>query len=312
MGNSLVARIKDRLARTWGKKAFDKVAARVLFTPPLEMSGHSPVFLSMVCHRDVAAYLLAIKSLYLGVGQGRVAIVNDGSLTPNDLAILRHHIPTLIVEEIDAIDTGRCPRGGTWERLTRIIELTADSYVIQMDADTLVTGAIPEVVQCVRDNLSFLLGTDVGQAVEPAPVLARLAQGWIKQFGQTRLTVGMLAEAALDGLPQAEQRNYVHASSGFAGFAQGAFRLADLEDFSDLMRTRLGERWDEWGSEQIGSNYILSNAPGTVVLPLSRYACFEPHLPPGERPFLHFIGSYRFTRGLYRRQALAVLARLGH
>jgi hypothetical protein len=263
----------------------------------------------MVCHRDVAAYLLAIKSLYHRFKQGRVVIINDGSLNAEDLETLRFHIPGLEAVEITDIDTGTCPRGGTWERLIKVIELSGEEYVVQVDADTLVSGAIPEVLDCWRTNRSFLLGTDVGQEVAPALAPAQAAQGWIEaaKLNGGRITVGMLAEAALDRLPDPSEHRYVHASSGFAGFARGAFCVRDLEIFSGFMRNQLGSRWDEWGTEQIGSNYIIANAPGAVVLPFSRYACFEPHLPPGERPFLHFIGSYRFHHGLYRRQAQAFL-----
>jgi hypothetical protein len=145
------------------------------------------------------------------------------------------------------------------------------------------------------------LGTDCGQEIAPAAASARLAQGWIKNSGVN--TVGVLAEALLDRLPQTVPSNYVHASSGFGGFAKGNFRLADLERFSNWMREKLGARWEKLGSEQIASNYMLANAPGAVVLPFDRYACFEPHIPPGDRPFLHFIGTYRYGDGLYRRRA---------
>jgi hypothetical protein len=311
MAETLWTRAVARLTQTWGKYTFDMVAANVLHSAPLALTGDSPIFLSMVCHVDVVAYLLAIKSLYSGFGQGRVLIIDDGSLSPDDHSILRQHIPGLEVEHIANIDTRTCPRGGTWERLVRIIELTAGHYLIQADADTLVTGAIPEVIQCWANNRSFLLGTDVGQRVCPAPAMARLAQSWLDKAkkANARITVGTLAEAALDSLPDAETHRYVHASSGFAGFAKGAFSVADVERFSGAMRDRLAGRWDEWGSEQIASNYILANTPGAVVLPFSRYACFEPGLPPGERSFLHFFGTHRFKQGRYRAQAQGFLAR---
>lgn len=262
----------------------------------------------MVCHRDVVPYLLAIKSLYQGVGQGRVAIINDGTLTGEDLAILHHHVPGLMVFDIDAVDTGRCPRGGTWERLVKIMELSVSSYVIQMDADTLVSGPIPEVVQCWREGKSFLLlGGETDLAIAPAPATAQMVKGWIEKYNWEKLTVGALAESVLDSIPNAAERSYVHASSGFAGFAQGAFRLADLEEYSGWMQQRLGARWDEWGSEQIASNYILANAPGAVVLPCSRYACFQPPQDTDNQPFLHFIGTHRFRRGVYRRRAMSFL-----
>lgn len=310
MSETIWARAAAKLKRKWGEYTFNRVASGVFETAPLQVQGESPVFLSQLCHRDVAAYLLAIKSLYLGVGQGQVAVINDGSLTPEDLSTLHHHVSGIEVFDIETIYTRSCPRGGTWERLVKIIELTADHYVIQADADTLVSGPIPEVVRCWKENRSFLLGTGSGQRVAPAPELARLAQSWIK--ASPRLTVGLLAEAALDKLPEAQSRSYVHASSGFAGFARGAFRLLDLEEFSGLMRERLGPRWDEWGSEQIASNYMLANAANAHVLPFGRYACFEPHHPSGDRPFLHFIGSHRYRGGEYRRRVRALLAHLTH
>ena len=132
--SSALAKVK----RSWGKRSFDRVAEGIVSTAPLCLQGDSPLFLSMVCHRDVAAYLLAIKSLYVGVGHGRLVVINDGSLTSEDLLTLRRHIPELEIIDINAIETGSCPRAGCWERLVKIVELSADNYVIQADADILV------------------------------------------------------------------------------------------------------------------------------------------------------------------------------
>lgn len=309
-GGNFSRRALVRLKRSWGKRSFDRVSGGILGTAPLHLQGDSPLFLSMVCHRDVAAYLLAIKSIYQGIGQGRAAVINDGSLTSGDSAILDHHIPGLELLDIATIETAACPRGGTWERLVKIIELSRRHYVIQLDADTLVSAAIPEVVECWQENRSFLLGTGSGRAVSPAPDTARMVQGWIKTSGWTELSVGVKAEASLDKLPGAERRSYVHASSGFAGFACGAFRMADLEWFSTHMSEMLGaQHWREWGSEQIASNYILANAPGAAVLPFPRYACFEPHLEHSDHAFLHFIGAYRYNDGIYRRKAAEFISR---
>ena len=158
------------------------------------------------------------------------------------------------------------------------------------------------MIQAWRSNKSFLLvGTNCGQEIAPAAASARLAQGWIKNFGCDH--IGDLAEALLDRLPETAPSNYVHASSGFGGFAKGSFRLSDLESFSDWMRGSLGASWERLGTEQIASNYMLANAPGAIVLPFDRYACFEPHITLGDRPFLHFFGTYRYGDGLYRQRA---------
>jgi hypothetical protein len=239
------------------------------------------------------------------IGFGTVAIINDGSLTSADLAILKHHIPRMNVFQIKDIKVPSCPRADFfWERLIKIIDLSHKHYLIQVDADTLVLGAIPEVVQCWQENKSFLLGTGSGQEVLPAPRTAQMVQGWIKANGWTDIPAFLEAEASLDKLPSAVESSYVHASAGFAGFARGAFRLADLEWFSTTMSEILGPgRWREYGTEQIASNYVLANAPGAKVLPFPRYACFEPHLRLGDHAFLHFLGKYRYEQGEYQQRA---------
>jgi hypothetical protein len=299
--------LKRRYDRTIGKRRFEQAAKKVLATPPLAMRDCALLYVSMLCHRDVHAYLLAIKSLYVQVGMGRVLVVNDGSLLPSDIDLLRHHIALIDFVHIQAVDTGRCPRGGTWERLVKILELTASNFVIQVDADTLTSGPVPEVAQYFQQNRSFLLGTRASQKISTAPEVAKMVRGWIDDNHWTTYSVGVAAEGAIDTLLHAHRFAYAHASSGFAGFARGAFDLAALEDFSIQMRERLGARWDEWGTEQIASNFMIANAPNATVLPFDRYACFEPHIPVAGRPFLHFIGAYRFNDGLYRKRARAFL-----
>ena len=141
-----------------------------------------------------------------------------------------------------------------------------------------------------------------------------MVQGWIRTRGWTDLHVCVAAEAALDRLPNAADKSYVHASSGFGGFARGAFALDELEWFSQQMSDLIGRRmWHErWGSEQIGSNYTLANAPGAAVLPFPKYATFEPHLAPGEPAFLHYIGEYRYNDGVYRNRAAEFIRHYGH
>jgi hypothetical protein len=315
MVNDLLRRAARKVQRLAGEREFNRIASRVLDTRPLELRGASPVFLSMVSHRDLHAYLLAIKSLYPTVGQGRVAIINERSiineysLTSEDMEILARHIPGVEIIDLAAIEMRTCPRGGTWERLVKIVELSVDNYVIQADADTLVSAPIPEIVRCWRENRSFLLGGASNQKVATAAAVARMVKGWIEENGWDYLPLCVAAEAALDRLPGAEQRAYAHASSGFAGFARGAFDVADLEWFSAEMIKLLGEkRWNEWGSEQISSNYMLANALGSVVLPYPKYATFEPGCKDADAAVFHYIGQYRFNDGVYARRAAEFIA----
>src|SRR5205823_6173253 len=102
-----------------------------------------------------------------------------------------------------AISTGLCPRGGTWERLVKLVDLSRESYVIQVDADTLVSAPIAEVIECWRANQSFLLGTNSGRRVLPAQETACMVQGWIKTYRWIQPHICVAAEAALDKIPDA-------------------------------------------------------------------------------------------------------------
>jgi hypothetical protein len=304
MITGLFRNILGRLEREWGKRSFQHLAKKILTTPPLQLKGDTPILLSMLCHRDVIAYLIAVKSLYIRLQQGKVMVINDGSLTQADLTILQYHIPRIQFVDIASISTGACPRGGTWERLVKIVELSVNSYIIQLDADIVVSAPTPEIIQSVRDNRSFLLGTGVGQKVSSALDNAVMVQGWIDKYKWDPIPVGVEAEASLDQLSDAAQKQYVHASSGFAGFARGGFSIEDLEQFSAEMSSALGrDRWSQLGTEQIASNFILANTAGPTVLPFPKYACFEPPVDESENALLHFIGTYRFKCGSYRRRA---------
>jgi len=290
-----------RLVRGAGRLMFNAFARDILATRPLAMVPAPLVFLSQVCHRDVLPYLVAIKSLYRRIGEGEVVVIDDGSLDEVDKAGILWHLPLSSIMPLSAVDVGRCPRGGTWERLLAIVDRCAEAYVIQVDSDTVTAGDIPEVVEAWRANRSFTLGTDIGQRMRPVAE--------IETFPAE--SICCVAERALSRLPDADSLLYVHGSSGFAGFARGGCRRAAIEAFSDGMRALLGDRWDEWGSEQVASNVLVANTPDAIVLPYRRYACFEPWLDRNPRAFLHFYGTYRYRGGIYTaaaRQAISALA----
>ena len=68
---------------------------------------------------------------------------------------------------------------------------------------------------------------------------------------------------------------------------------------------------DEWGSEQVASNFVVANSPSASVLPYPRYACFDPDLAsPSQVAFLHFVGTWRFHGGIFAAAAKTAIARL--
>lgn len=295
--NDIVAGISRRINRKLTENALRGVAN----TPPLRMDAEGPVFLSMLCHRDLHMYLASFKSAYRQMGGGRAVIVDDGSLTSEDKAILQHHIPRLSFIDIAAVELGPCPAGGTWERLLSVIDVSRDDYVIQLDADCLTIGPWTEIVEAYRANRAFTLAGEATSKRTTAKAAAARAP---------HPHVQAAAEMALGEMPDADTVRYVRGCSGFTGYPRGGVTRQQLYDFSDFMKSKLGPRWTEWGTEQFSSNFLLGNVDDLLILPWSKY-CSYTGAPSDSVVFYHFIGTYRYTGGLYPRLAKQVIRALG-
>ncbi|WP_135467506.1 hypothetical protein [Crenalkalicoccus roseus] len=292
------------LLRKTRKLRFGWLCRGILDTPPIRPRPAPLRIVSMVRSQDRMMYLVAIKSFYRHLPGGEIVIIDDGTLTERDRELLRHHLGGPSFVRLESIRTDPCPRGGCWERLLHILDLSHDSYVIQMDSDTLTTGPVPEVVAAVRDNRAFTLNSGPGQPIVDLEAAAAAVADHPSDHMQ------ILAERALPRLPAAMGRRYVRGSAGFAGFARGGATRETAEAFSAAMQAMLGARWEEWGSEQVTSNYLVCNSPGGMALPWPKYCCFYPGVAPDQATMLHFIGSWRFNDGVYVRKARQVIAEL--
>lgn len=279
-----------------------RVARAVVETPPLMPRDDGVVLFSMVGTRAVLPYLVAVKSLARSLKRGRVAILDDGSLTPADRALLAHHLGDPLVIPIGRVDTGPCPRGGTWERLLTILDLRRDDYVIQLDSDTITMGPVPEVAAAIDAGRSFTLRgeasaelMDVGSFVATLPPdLSRHIQCAIEQaIDRTGIT------------------RYVRGCSGFAGFAPSLDGRAIAEAFSTAAEAIVGRaRWAEWGTEQVTSNVVVANSANPLLLPYDRYMNFWNDGLPADPGLVHFVGTCRFDGIAYidaTRDAIAAL-----
>jgi len=250
--------------------------------------------------------LVALHSFVRYIPIKAVHLLSDGSVTAEDGALLREHIPGLVFHELADFRSAACPSGGTWERLLGIAELVRDHYVIQLDSDTLAISGISEVAECVRNDISFALGTWDHQEFET--MAERAAQAKQITVGQDNSHIQVLAESKLDKLSGYEALRYVRGCSGFAGFPAGSFSRERVEALSQEMYAALGSKWNTWGSEQFTSNVIIANSARAVVLPHPKYcACNRVR---DETAFIHFIGSCRFNDGTYARLARRVIGEL--
>ena len=295
--------LKDRLRRL----RFARACGDVLRTPPIDLDPASGmVVLSQLQHKDVLMFLLALKSFTRRVKPSAVYVLDDGSLTADDLAELTDHIPGLKFLDRASFRSKACPRGGCWERLLAISDLVRDHYVIQLDSDTLTLGAVDEVRTSVVERRAYIIGTWDRQNFESMRERAETAQKLDHGPGSH---VQVVAEANLDKLESYASSRYVRGCAGFAGYARESFQRDFVETVSMQMRTAIGERWEEWGSEQVMSNIVVASVPDAVVLPHPKYAdCHK--MQPGVTEFIHFIGSCRFAGDRYASLGAQVIATL--
>lgn len=295
--------LKDRMRRA----RFESACRGILHATPSAADPDSDVVLvSQLQHKDVLMYLLAVKSFTRRVRPRAVYVIDDGSLSANDRFVLSDHVTGLTLLGLGELRSVACPSGGTWERLLAISALVKDHYVIQLDSDTLTVGAVDEVRDAVARRNGFALGTWDNQKVETMRQRCDTAG---KLMTQVNSHVQLVAEANFDKLRGFESLRYVRGCSGFAGFSQRSFTREFVEAISEQMRSAIGDKWNEWGSEQVMSNIVLANIPDAMVLPHPKYAdCHK--MKQGVTEFVHFIGSCRFGGGTYAKLGAQVIASL--
>jgi len=287
---------------------FNQTCSHIYQTPPITMEHNGFALATMLQHVDVVQYLVAIKSFCQFVSApAQVHIVNDGSLTDEDIRQLEHHVPGVQIEHIENIDTGACPNGSCWERLKYVIDLSQSIYVVQMDADTFCRAALRDVNQAIKNNRSFLLGTDLGHA----PVSTHQASDFAASLPLSH--VQLHSEIELKNLDGVDQK-YMRACAGFAGFAKGEVNWQTVEHFSSQMAKLVVDdrwSWNTWGTEQVTSNFVLANTQEPVSLVEPEYLNYFGRAGSEGAHFFHFFGEGRFQNDLYRQLALGFIEDLG-
>lgn len=294
-----------KLIERFHKLRFERAVRAIHGTPPLRPGARPFIALSMVHHRDVDAYLLALKSFCRHLTPARVVMVADPTITEADRQLLRTHVPHIVFRDAASFHREGVPKGGCWERLTAIAEYSAEGYVVQLDADTVAVAPLADVVAAIDAGVSFTLSTEDGQAIVSTHEIARWAQGRPPDDDEH---IQVLAEACLDWFDATNSKRYARGCAGFAGFAKGSISVPAVVDFSQRMGQLMGVKWSAWGTEQFASNYFVTNADGARLLPHPTYCA--PHRRNGSTVFFHFIGYVRYTTGLYAQVATQVAREL--
>src|SRR5690606_18052021 len=131
--------------------------AGILDTPPIVPRNDGLVLFSMIGTAVLLPYLVAVKSLWSRLERGRVAILDDGTLSAGDRALLTHHCGNPEIIRFAEVDMAGFPQGGCWERFLTILDRRTSEYWLQLDSDTVTIGPVPEVADAIDRNRSFTL-----------------------------------------------------------------------------------------------------------------------------------------------------------
>lgn len=281
----------------------------VLETPPIVPRTDGLVLFSMIGTAVVLPYLVAVKSLWHQLRRGRVVLLDDGSLTAQDRALLARHCGDPEIIRIAEVPLGPFPRGGCWERFLTILDRREREYWIQLDSDTVTLAPVDEVARAIEQNRSFML---LGEPEsEIGPLLLDEFVRWGYPDGASDQHVQSRIEAGLGRVSNPDGWRYLRGCAGFAGFAAGgpgrplaAKFLAEVDKLVGRADAHI------WGTEQVASNFQLANEPEPMILPWSRYLNYRGEDFGAEAAFVHFIGPHRHHGGAYVRASRRAIAQL--
>jgi hypothetical protein len=97
------------LGRKAGNWSHDRAAQGILDTAPINAMNDGVILFSMIGTAVLIPYLVAVKSLHFHLGRGRIMLLNDGTLTAEDRAILARHCDNPVILEKPDINTSPCP-----------------------------------------------------------------------------------------------------------------------------------------------------------------------------------------------------------
>jgi hypothetical protein len=297
------------LRRKMREASHKRQCSALLATAPIVPKDDGLILFSMIGTAVVLPYLLAVKSLHHQLNRGRIMLLDDGTLTPSDKALLTVQLGNPVILPIAGVDTGDCPNGGCWERLFSILKLRNTDYVIQLDSDTVTLGPVPEVAAAIDANLSFTLAGGESEAPLGFLPLADFVAACYPD-GEGDGHIQTVFESRITRLSNPDSRKYARGCAGFAGFAKGGGGMDAAKSFSREATAITGKRWSEWGSEQIASNYIIANEPGSSMLRYDRYFNYWNAPWGSDMRLVHFVGAWRYTNNSYAQATAKAIAML--
>jgi hypothetical protein len=269
---------------------------------------------TMLGQSDLLMYLAAIKSFLRFQPTARVFAHSDGSLSAADESLLRDHVPGLrVVRAAEADERARASlnpflsewraRDASWRRVIDTELWCETPSRMIMDADILTIRKPQSVLDWIDgkcDGRPLMFGATDEKPSGPIPA------GVGKRHIQTVFRERLAEFGAELGRPA---EFYQGGTSGYYGCGR-ELSLAEIERH---IRAGLaaGIPMAEWGGEQCLVVYRLSTS-NAVRLDVRKYFNFAPEAMDrlNEAAVIHFYGTFRFHRGVYRRLAAEVVREL--
>ena len=272
-------------------------AAPILKSQPLSPGKEEFTVLSLLSHRDILSYLVAIKSFHHFASPRHISIICDPSITARDCELLLSHIPFATLTPMATYTDNRIPTGGCWERLHALCIAAQYGYVVQLDSDTVTTNPIDEVANSVRLGRGFIMGIRPQQQLNSLGELYTATESMRARVNQ--MHVQHQIEYSLPRIGYQPDRSYTTGWAAFTGFPQEATLQEQLFDLAARLRALVGSSLEQWGSEMVAASFIAANTSGAFVLPFPKY-CTPANGEDGIA-LHHFVGSFRFNGPRYAR-----------
>jgi hypothetical protein len=270
----------------------------------------------MLCARDLRPYLLAVKSFLRFYDDLAVVIHEDGTVTEEDRAVLRNHlpgcriIPSTVAREHAEKVLGRDSylfhiRGVDcfYQRMidTELWSKTKKRMI--MDADVLVLRRPQEVVDWIHgEKPSFVMGQPNLNWSPDTPMPPPPQDAPVQSLFKYKL--GEISDRL-----QAPKLFLEGGTGGFYGCTE-ELRLEQIERVARAFQDS-GVPLDRWGSEQCAVIYLLTIS-GAFRLNHDYYFNYNPAFREkiGDAHLVHFFGLFRYHGGVYTRSASAVVRSL--
>ena len=309
----LYNKIKYGVPSIVGRTYYNWCVKDVVKTPPIKGAEDGLVVLTMLSHKYVPMYLVAVKSLYQFYPHGRYEVLDDGTLTPEDKEVLRYHVGGIQFSDFPQVKNDHCPKNGCWERLLRVGELAQQEKVLVMDSDILTQGPVQEMDQYLQANQSFILGTNLGRTIETMQEVhadeVKRHQGKVPE----KMNLQNFFDTHMHLIPGFEQIRYVKGSAGFNGFGQQKITRDKVEELNAKMKSIFKARWEEWGTEQIAACILTVDDPEAKILNAPAYILHYAlnDVDYNQSSVIHFIGKARYKKGYYGKRSKQFIRTLG-